>query len=75
MEPIKHMPKGLLESLQQKGYALSPKAVTMADMTNEGELRYLYLVLTDEQLVAAGIEPGMVRISVGLENVEDIIAR
>lgn len=30
--------------------------------------------LTDEQLVAAGIEPGMVRFSVGLENVEDIIA-
>lgn len=30
--------------------------------------------LTDEQLVAAGIEPGMVRISVGLEDVEDIIA-
>ena len=51
MEPIKHMPKGLLESLRQKGYSLSPKAVTMADMTNEGELRYLYLVLTDEQLV------------------------
>jgi len=30
--------------------------------------------LTDEQLVAAGIEPGMVRFSVGLENVEDILA-
>ena len=30
--------------------------------------------LTDGQLVAAGIEPGMVRVSVGLENVEDIIA-
>ena len=30
--------------------------------------------LTDEQLVAAGIEPGMVRVSVGLENLEDIIA-
>lgn len=29
--------------------------------------------LTDEQLVAAGIEPGMVRFSVGLENVEDIL--
>lgn len=29
--------------------------------------------LTDEQLVAAGIEPGMVRFSVGLENVNDII--
>ena len=30
--------------------------------------------LNDEQLIAAGIHPGMVRLSVGLENVEDIIA-
>ena len=30
--------------------------------------------LTDEQLVAAGIEAGMVRLSVGLENIDDIIA-
>ena len=30
--------------------------------------------LTDEQLAAAGIEQGLVRLSVGLENVEDIIA-
>lgn len=30
--------------------------------------------LTDEQLVAAGIEPGMIRFSVGLEDVDDIIA-
>lgn len=29
--------------------------------------------LTDEQLVAAGINPGLIRFSVGLENVEDII--
>lgn len=29
--------------------------------------------LTDEQLVAAGIEPGMIRLSVGLEDVKDII--
>jgi len=29
--------------------------------------------LTDEQLQAAGIHPGMIRLSVGLENVEDII--
>ncbi len=29
--------------------------------------------LSDEQLVAAGINPGMIRFSVGLENVEDII--
>ncbi len=30
--------------------------------------------LTDEQLVAAGIESGMVRFSVGLENIDDILA-
>ena len=30
--------------------------------------------LNDEQLAAAGITPGLVRLSVGLENVEDIIA-
>lgn len=30
--------------------------------------------LTDEQLKAAGIHAGMVRLSVGLENVDDIIA-
>lgn len=30
--------------------------------------------LTDEQLVLAGINPGMIRFSVGLESVEDIIA-
>ena len=30
--------------------------------------------LTDEQLIACGINPGLVRFSVGLENVDDIIA-
>ena len=29
--------------------------------------------LTEEQLVAAGIQPGMIRLSVGLENIEDIL--
>ncbi len=29
--------------------------------------------LTDEQLVAAGINAGMVRLSVGLENIDDIL--
>lgn len=29
--------------------------------------------LTDEQLIAAGVNPGLIRISVGLENVEDIL--
>ncbi len=30
--------------------------------------------LTEEQLVAAGIDAGMIRLSVGIENVEDILA-
>ncbi len=30
--------------------------------------------LTDEQLVAAGVDPGLIRFSVGLENVDDILA-
>ncbi len=30
--------------------------------------------LSDEQLLAAGINPGMIRLSVGLENIEDILA-
>ena len=30
--------------------------------------------LTDEQLVLAGVNPGLIRLSVGLENVNDIIA-
>jgi len=29
--------------------------------------------LTDEQLVAAGITPGLIRLSVGLENIQDIL--
>ncbi len=30
--------------------------------------------LTDEQLLAGGVTPGLIRLSVGIENVEDIIA-
>ena len=29
--------------------------------------------LTDEQLIGAGITPGLIRLSVGLENVDDIL--
>ena len=29
--------------------------------------------LNNEQLVAAGINPGMIRLSVGLENIDDIL--
>ncbi|WP_373850663.1 PLP-dependent transferase, partial [Bacteroides heparinolyticus] len=30
--------------------------------------------LTDEQLIAAGVRPDLIRLSVGIENVDDIIA-
>ena len=30
--------------------------------------------LSDEQLVEAGVDPAMIRLSVGIENVDDIIA-
>ena len=30
--------------------------------------------LTEEQLISAGVEPEMVRMSIGIEDVEDIIA-
>ncbi len=30
--------------------------------------------MTDEQLVEAGVAPDLIRLSVGLENAEDIIA-
>lgn len=30
--------------------------------------------LTDEQLIACGVDPGLIRFSVGLENIEDILA-
>ena len=30
--------------------------------------------LTDEQLLAAGIHPGMIRFSAGLESIDDILA-
>jgi O-acetylhomoserine (thiol)-lyase len=30
--------------------------------------------LTDEQLIEAGVAPDLIRFSVGIENVEDIIA-
>ena len=33
-----------------------------------------YRQLTDEQLIAAGVKPDLIRFSVGIEDAEDIIA-
>ena len=30
--------------------------------------------MTDEELLAAGVQPDMIRLSVGIENADDIIA-
>ena len=46
-----------------------------AELRQEGiEARAWVADLTDEQLVSAGITPGMVRLSVGIENIKDILA-
>ena len=45
----------------------------MVDQVVGGEAREARVVL-DEELAAAGISEGLVRISVGLEDIEDIIA-
>ena len=44
-------------------------------LPNEKSWEYIFYdrQLTDEQLVAAGIDAGMVRFSVGLENIDDIL--
>ena len=44
-----------------------------SNVVHVADIRTCVLHPTDEQLVAAGITPGLVRLSVGLENVEDII--
>ena len=33
-----------------------------------------YSALTDEELIAGGVGPDLIRLSVGIENVNDIIA-
>ena len=38
------------------------------------EYRKYFLELTEEQLIEAGVAPDLIRLSVGIENVEDLIA-
>ncbi|WP_334169337.1 PLP-dependent transferase, partial [Timonella senegalensis] len=53
-----------------------------SNVANIGDVRSLVIhpastthsQLTEEQLLAAGITPGLVRLSVGIENIEDILA-
>ena len=36
--------------------------------------RHTHRQMTDEQLIEAGVAPDLIRLSVGLENVDDLIA-
>ena len=46
------------------------------EMAKEREemTKQLATILNEEQLKEAGVDPGMIRLSVGIENVDDIIA-
>lgn len=58
-----------------KGLSLASKEVHVADIRTctLHPASSTHRQLTDEQLVAAGIDGGLIRFSVGLENVDDII--
>ena len=53
MEPALKIPGGLLEALRRRGLDIEPIAFTWADMTNDGELRKTYLLLSAEELIFA----------------------
>ena len=64
------------------GRALVDKVSLFSHLANIGDVRSLIIhpastthsQLTPEQQLTAGVTPGLVRLSVGLENIEDIIA-
>lgn len=51
--PEKQIPAALLELLRRRGMNEQPLAAACADMTNEGELRSIFLVLTPKALYLA----------------------
>ena len=58
-------------TIHQTKYDIDPNATPeeiLARAKEEG------VQLTDEQLIEAGVAPDLIRFSVGIENVEDIIA-
>lgn len=85
----KYAPRGAgaIVSFEVQGGAEAGKAFVSAlqlhsNVANIGDVRSLVIhpastthsQLTEEQLLAAGITPGLVRLSVGIENIEDILA-
>jgi O-acetylhomoserine (thiol)-lyase len=85
----KYMPKGAggvftfgLKGGYEAGVALVEQCELLSHLANIGDTRSLVLhpastthrQLTEEQLIAAGAGPEVIRISIGIETVEDIIA-
>ena len=85
----KYLPKGAgsvftfgLEGGFEAGIKLVESVKLFSHLANVGDVRSLILhpastthrQLTEEQLVAAGAGPDVVRLSIGLESVEDLIA-
>jgi O-acetylhomoserine (thiol)-lyase len=85
----KYMPKGAggvftfgLKGGYEAGVALVERCELLSHLANIGDTRSLVLhpastthrQLTEEQLIAAGAGPEVIRISIGIETVEDIIA-
>jgi len=85
----KYLPRGAgavftfgLKGGFEAGVALVEGVELISHLANIGDTRSLILhpastthrQLTDEQLVAAGAGPDVVRLSIGIENVEDVIA-
>lgn len=50
MDTIQRIPAGLLEALAHRGLHITPAEYVYADMTNDGELRHMYLFFDDERL-------------------------
>jgi len=85
----KYMPKGAggvftfgLKGGYKAGVALVERCELLSHLANIGDTRSLVLhpastthrQLTEEQLIAAGAGPEVIRISIGIETIEDIIA-
>ena len=85
----KYMPKGAggvftfgLKGGYEAGVALVERCELLSHLANIGDTRSLVLhpastthrQLTEEQLIAAGAGPEVIRISIGIETVDDIIA-
>ena len=85
----KYLPKGAgsvftfgLEGGFEAGIKLVESVTLFSHLANVGDVRSLILhpastthrQLTEEQLVAAGAGPDVIRLSIGLESVEDLIA-